>query len=481
MYHLRSSVPAILALLILTAFAAPNSGPAKSGFTACEDRQSQQTLSDSQCIRKVVEPAQDEPVELFVRKFPARGDHRGEIWLIAGGPGESGTSFYADIDFFRETFRNYDVMVPDHRGTGYSAKLCRLEETPPSAGGMALASAEWGSCFEQLYANPQRAGRFSLRNAARDLDALVSGLGSGKRTLIYAVSYGTSLALEYARLASSPVGGIILDSLTPAPSDRLSDLSYRSHTTDRVGMALLERCAADSGCRLGPDAVGTYRALLKDLDSGADVPGLEQVPNGDLRQFLGLLLDVPAARNQIPAIIRALSARNPAAGQLIRDTIATVEAYWGKITQYPQATTSIPLSAIISGSEFNGRPGLTAEALAEEKSTLGFTSPLPALLANNRFPLYSPPVPLALPDTMPPLLVLQGTMDPKTPYASAAERAASLGAVTPVAILTLTDAPHAAYLTSQDCLSEPLARFAKNPQAVTSQDCAPAGVAIRFP
>ncbi|PHR20778.1 MAG: hypothetical protein COA41_03680 [Sphingopyxis sp.] len=465
---------------MLTAFTAPESGSPQSDFVACSDRGLHSNLSDSVCIRTTIEHA-DMPVELFVRKFPTRGDHLGEVWLIAGGPGESGASFYADINFFRKTFANYDIMVPDHRGTGYSSKLCSPEETADSVAGMALAGEEWGSCFESLYADIPRANSFSQRNAARDLEVLVSTLGSNKKTLIYGVSYGTSLALEYAKLADGAIDGLILDSLTPGPSDPASDLSYRSQTTDRVGMALLERFAADSTCSLGTDAVDIYRALLKDLDAGAEIPGLDQVPNGDLRQFLGLLLDVPVARNRIPAIISSLSARDPAAEQLIGNAIASVEAYWGEITQFQQATSSIPLSAIISGSEFNGRPDLTAEALVEEKSALGFTSPLPALLANNQFPLYPSPPPLAMSTSMPPILILQGTMDPKTPYDSAVKRGAMLQAVTPVAVLTLVDAPHAAYLSSQDCLTKPLSLFASHPQAVSSEICAPANASLTFP
>lgn len=469
--------------MTLSACATPNTRLERSDFVACDDQKLHANLSDSLCIETTVDHSdlEDQPVELFVRKFPARGDHQGEIWLIAGGPGESGASFYADIDFFRQTFANYDVMVPDHRGTGYSSKLCMPEETLDSPDGLALAGAEWGTCFEQLYAAPGRANSFSQRNAALDLDTLVSTLGSNDKTLIYGVSYGTSLVLEYAKLATTNIDGIILDSLTPAPSDHLNGLSYRSQTTDRVGMALLNRCAMDSNCSLGTDAVETYRALLKDIDAATEIPGLDQVPNGDLRQFLGLLLDVPSARNRIPDIIGAMSQRDPAAGPLVQDIIQSAEAYWSDITRFQQATSSIPLSAIITGSESNSRPDLTAELLASEKAALGFTSPLPGLLVSNQFPLYKASPALAMPATMPPLLILQGTLDAKTPYDSAVKRAASLRASGPVALLTLTDAPHAAYITSQDCLTKPLARFAKNPKSVSSQTCAPADVAITFP
>lgn len=484
MNYFKIFFPALVAFILVTACATPNLS-AKSGYIPCDDQKLHANLADSQCIKIATAldhaTLEGDTISLFVRKFPARGEHQGEIWLIAGGPGESGASFYADIDFFRQVFADYDVMIPDHRGTGYSSKLCIPEETQDSADGLALAGEEWGTCFEKLYSDVERANSFSQRNAAHDLDTLISTLGSNNKTLIYGVSYGTSLVLEYAKVATTNIDGIILDSLTPAPSDLLNGLSYRSQTTDRVGNALLDRCAEDTQCSLGPDASRTYRALLEDVDEGADIPGLDRVPNGNLRQFLGLLLDVPSARNQIPDIISSLSTRDPAAQRLIEDAIERTETYWGEILQFQQGTSSIPLSAVISGSESNSRPDLTAEILASENAALGFTSPLAGFLVNSQFPLYETPQALPMRASMPPLLVLQGTFDPKTPYDAAIERAAKLRVHGPVEILTLMDAPHAAYISSQDCLIKPLSLFTKNPKAVASQTCVPAEVAIEFP
>lgn len=483
MRYFKIFLPVILVFMMLTAGATPNK-VASNDFNACDDNGVHINLSDSQCIYIDTPLAHgtsmNDSINLFVRKFPARGEHQGEIWLIAGGPGESGASFYAEIDFFRRTFPNYDVMVPDHRGTGYSSKLCMPEETLDSPDGLALAAEEWGTCFQKLYSNLKSANSFSQRNAAHDLDKLITTLGSNNKTMIYGVSYGTSLVLEYTKLATTNVDGIILDSLTPASSDNLNGLSYRSQTTDRVGKALLDRCAADTKCSLGTRADETYRALLKEIDDGAEMPGLNLVPDGNLRQFLGLLLDVPKARNQIPNIIRALSTKDPAAKTLIKDVIESTEAYWGRILQFKQSTSSIPLSAIISGSEFNSRPDLTAEIIASENAELGFTSPLSGLLSNNQFPLYQSPKNLPLPSNMPPLLILQGTFDSKTPYDAAVERATNLRVHGSVEILTLIDAPHAAYVASQDCLAKPLLLFANNPKAVVSQTCTPAEVSVGF-
>lgn len=453
-------------------------------YSACDDQSASPELADSECIYIQTpldhEASGDQTIDLFVRKFPATGIHNGEIWLLAGGPGESGASFYADIDFFRSVFADYDVMIPDHRGTGYSAKLCDPEETKDSSDGLALSGEEWGTCFGALYAATDRAHQFNQRNAAHDVDSLIKKLGSNKKTLIYAVSYGTSLALEYAKISTTNVDGVILDSLTPSPSDTLSGLSYRSHTTDRVGKALLDRCSNDPACALGPDAKAKYRTLLEAIDGGETIPGMDSVPNNDLRQFFGLLLDVPETRNRIPVIIDALAKRKPEAAGLIQKATSDYEAFWNPILSFEQAVFSIPLSGLISGSEFNARRDLTIEELTREKAELDFASPLPELLVNNQLPLYETPGETAMREQLPPLLVLQGSFDPKTPYDAAMRRIAVLKQHTSVAIVTLSDAPHAAYFTSKDCLTEPLMRFAKEAASVESHECSPEATAITF-
>ena len=117
-------------------------------------------LSDSMC--KFVSAPLDygteggETISLFLRRFPALQSPRGSILLLAGGPGESGASYYADIDFFRDLFADFELIVPDHRGTGYSTKLCEPEETEASKGGFDLVDEEWGTCFGQLYSTLER-------------------------------------------------------------------------------------------------------------------------------------------------------------------------------------------------------------------------------------------------------------------------------------------------------------------------------------
>jgi hypothetical protein len=80
-----------------------------ASFTACKDSLSFQELNGSTCAvfhapLRAPGPqtgGSPETVDLFVRKFPAHGHAKGSLWLISGGPGESGSTFYPFLKTLR--------------------------------------------------------------------------------------------------------------------------------------------------------------------------------------------------------------------------------------------------------------------------------------------------------------------------------------------------------------------------------------------
>lgn len=150
----------VLCMLLASCIRTPENA-STIAYAECDDANEYAVMSDSLC-KFITAPldygtTEGEMISLFVRKFPALQSLRGSILLLAGGLGESGASYYSDIDFFREVFADLDLIVPDHRGTGYSAKLCEPEETQAREGGFDLVNEEWGACFGQLYSNAARA------------------------------------------------------------------------------------------------------------------------------------------------------------------------------------------------------------------------------------------------------------------------------------------------------------------------------------
>ncbi|WP_332860232.1 alpha/beta fold hydrolase [Janthinobacterium svalbardensis] len=420
-------------------------------------------------------------MHVFVRKFaadvPAGKPAKGTVWLVAGGPGESGASFYSLLPTLRRSFPGFEFLIPDHRGTGHSSRLCKVEESEQSPGGRALAGAEWASCFTGINLMPEYAAQFSITTAARDLKALIEGERSKSKrkqpsVYVYSVSYGTQLVLRTLQLGPLPVQGVIFDSLVPPQTDARWDLSQRSHVVNQVGMQVLARCDADAACHatLGEPAATLHRRVLEKMQ--ADPALLAKIPGKNLKNFLGGMLDVPAARARIAYLLRDLDQGKDGELASVRATLTQAAAELGS---YPQSPLSIPLVSIISNSENNLQPSLrpnwTAADLDREEADLLLTSPLPRILLGGGLPTYARDAYFgALPAKVPPTLVLQGTLDPKTPYAGAQAQVQALmqrkaGKVT---LATVHNAPHFILWTAPACFEQATTRFIAGK---TAQDC----------
>jgi len=449
-----------LACLILGAAGAANA----AGFQPCDDAASKPELNGSLCARETVpgDPsgasgAPAAPLSLFVRKFPAPDATRGQVWLIAGGPGESGASFYALVPTLRQAFPDFDLIVPDHRGTGFSTRLCPDEEAVGSPGGAALAGAEWASCFRRLNEQPAYARQFSQTNAAHDLKLLLERTPRQGQTYVYGVSYGTQLVLRTLALGAGGVDGVVLDSLVPLQDDATADLSRRSLTTDEVGRAWLARCDADAHCKaaLGEPAETAYRRLLARLEGD---PALNAaVPGKNLRRLFGAMLDVPFVAATIPYIVKDMNEGQTAA---LENAIKTVEWQASKLGSFPQSPFALPLVSIISASENNLRPGRTAQDVKAEEKDLLFVSPLPALLVEPGLPVYGRDalynvVPRRLTRT----LVVQSALDPKTPYAAAMRHVAALRQAGPVEVATVENGAHFVLWAMPGCFTPAVRAF----------------------
>ncbi|WP_245653666.1 alpha/beta fold hydrolase [Sphingomonas pituitosa] len=438
-------------------------------FKPCDDAQSAPLLAGSLCAfaKAPLDPqVKNGPeVELFVRKFPAPVPRRrhGEIWLAAGGPGEAGASFYPVLPVLRRAFPDYDLIIPDHRGTGYSAKLCPAQEAADSPAGISLAGDEWAPCLGFMHANAPRSRAFTITNASHDLSALISRYRQPGRVYVYGVSYGTQLVLRMMQTAPVRLDGIILDGMVPAEADASLDLSHRTQVVDAVGRATLTA-----------DQVDRYRALLAQKEPA----WIGDVPGRDLRRFMGRLLNFPQLRARIPAIIDGLS-RNDRAP--LTQAVAALQVELAQLNAFPQSPPSLPLVMLISGSENNVRRNLTTATVADEEKGALFTSPLPGFLVGTPVPLYTRDafhgqVPRHLPRT----LVIQGTLDPNTPYDGAKAHARILSAAGErITLSTVEGGAHFLALVAPDCFVKAASAFVgkRMPPARCLTGTPPAGAA----
>ena len=446
-----------LALLLPMAPCSADSGKRAGDFTSCADEAVHPSLSGTDCAIITAPLDHAEPgkgtVELFIRKFPALGNTKGQLWLVAGGPGESGASFYPFIETLRAAAPGYDLIVPDHRGTGFSTRLCPAEESPTGHGGSALVGQEWGTCFGALNAEPERTRSFTITNAAHDLRLLMSQVDVQGRRYLYGVSYGTQLVLRAAALGSpKSLNGIILDSLIPLEGNSQLDLSHRSAVTDSVGRQFLRECDQTPECRI-------Y------FPGGAEAALRSVLERQDIRELLGprpkfqlaALLDFPETRALLPNVIAGLQAGDPGWFEYALDRLVSTAS---GLAPYAQSGSSIPLVNLISRSENNARPELTAEVVDREEQAYLFASPLPALLLAGGIPTYEPDANFAVPPkTIPPTLVLHGMLDPKTPFIGAQEHVDALEAAGEISLIPIQKAPHFILFVAPDAFTRIVREF----------------------
>jgi pimeloyl-ACP methyl ester carboxylesterase len=204
-------------------------------------------------------------IELAVAKIAstAKRPQPDPVFMLAGGPGQSAqTSFPPVASAFRDLLRTRDVILVDQRGTGRSHALhCVSEqgeddEVSPTPEAWRRAAER---CLAELDIDPRF---FTTSDAVADLDDVRAALGAAQLNLV-GVSYGTRVALEYARRYPAHTRALVLDGVVP-PTLALGAEHGRNleDALDRIFAA----CSSDADCRSRfPDAKRTLTELLERL------------------------------------------------------------------------------------------------------------------------------------------------------------------------------------------------------------------------
>ena len=145
------------------------------------------------------------------------------MMYLSGGPGGAGVVEMVDVLLeVPQLMRDFTVLGFDQRGTGRSGLLrCRKLEHDPR-----LRSTSAGAdCARRI--GPKRAF-YTTPDTVQDMEALRVGAGAEKLTL-FGISYGTELALAYARAYPQHVERLILDStVDPDESDPFGLAGFRA-------------------------------------------------------------------------------------------------------------------------------------------------------------------------------------------------------------------------------------------------------------
>ncbi|MGK2936780.1 MAG: alpha/beta hydrolase [Solirubrobacteraceae bacterium] len=296
---------------------------------------------DSRCltVRIPLDRSGAVPGTVAVRHAIVRGRDAdaAPLVLLTGGPGQAGVSFTRDwglllgLTGVRRTFVTVDV-----RGSGDSGLLrCpaferALAKTP---------QARAGSCGRDL---GLRRSFYRSADAAEDLEALRVRLDVPKLALL-AVSYGTRIAVEYARRYPDRTDRVILDSAVDDAADAFAGETFEA--IPRVLRALCRRSCPGGGSQPVADLARLARRLRTRSVRAT-------VRRGTVRLDEDLLLGTLISSDLIPELMRPF----PAA---VRDALAGRP---GALAQL--AVAAEDLNTIGAIREFS--PALYAATLCEE-------------------------------------------------------------------------------------------------------------------
>jgi len=183
--------------------------------------------------------------------------------ILAGGPGQGAHDAYASIaPVFAGIQRDRDILLLDQRGTGQSNRLdCELgDPTQIESADPQRLQALAQQCLTALPGDPRL---YTTSIAVRDLDAVRSALGYSQLNL-YAVSYGTRVAQQYARRYPDHVRTMILDGVIPVDLALGPDVAPRAQQSLD---AIFQRCKGDTACAAAfPGLSEQFRELRTRLD-----------------------------------------------------------------------------------------------------------------------------------------------------------------------------------------------------------------------
>ncbi len=381
------------------------------------------------------QPGQDATLKLAIAKIPARGRkaQADPVVFISGGPGQSAQDTYPAIArAFRHVNRDRDIIIVDQRGTGAS-ELLDCPSGPDGFSGedsreaLARDAREAASeCLASLAADPRL---FTTSVAVQDLDQVRSALGI-ERWNLYGVSYGTRVALHYARRYPAHTRALVLDAVVPPGIPLGPDIAPLAQ---RALSLILQRCTSDQACNNAfPDIENRTREFITDLETSAIDVEWEDIAQGSLETSR-------FTREDLAVTLRLLAYSSHGASllpSLLDDAIA--QGHLAPLARQASLQTQDLEASLATGMHYavvctEDLPFMDAEAAhAAAAGTFLGSAPLTALeAACDAWPAgiidddFHAPLESAVPT-----LMLSGEADPVTPPAYAERLAQTLGNTT---------------------------------------------------
>src|SRR3954470_21517405 len=196
------------------------------------------------------------------RTFPRTGK---VLFALTGGPGQQGIDFATPSALsLAPALRQYRIVTLDQRGTGTSGVLRCLSLQSARALDV-VAPASLAACAARI--GPRRQF-YTSADTVLDLESLRKALGATKVALM-GISYGTHVALQYARAFPQNVDRLVLDSIVgPNGPD-----AFLLDTFRNLPRVLREQCANNRCAGATPDPVADVAALVNRINTAGPLRG----------------------------------------------------------------------------------------------------------------------------------------------------------------------------------------------------------------
>ncbi len=175
----------------------------------------------------------------------AEPEGKAPVMLIAGGPGQGAAAAYGPaLGMFSEVNRHHDIILLDQRGTGGSNPLrCPRSDTLDldEALSVDVDAERLETCKAGLDADLTK---YTTGYAVQDMAVVLDALGHSSAHLVGG-SYGTRVALAFARAHPQRVRTLVLDGV--APVDFAMPLSFAKDAQSALD-AMVRDCEQRPAC-----------------------------------------------------------------------------------------------------------------------------------------------------------------------------------------------------------------------------------------
>lgn len=348
----------------------------------------------AQCGRLLVpesEGQQRRSLEIgVIRLVPTEGSRKPPLLFLAGGPGDAFSPHLEKrLPAFGALSKGREILIVDQRGTGQGKPLldCKRE---------IKTRERLESCFREWRADLDPSA-YNTKQSARDLKRVLDHHQLDK-VAIYAVSYGTRLALAFAELFPERAERILLDS----PVAYVDVLSEAAKNAQAALTRVIETCQGEETCN------STFQVSFEGLVSTVEAMDKKRAGSGN--DFLYDLSKLALHPGVLPYVPYLMDRAKQGDFQLLSQLRSGFSMY----------QSSLGLHLSVQCAEFFAHTTKEAIEKGEEQVSPVFRRAFSTASYQDQcsgWAVPALPLPRAPQELDVPVLVVSGTHDPATPLA----------------------------------------------------------------